>query len=219
MTKTLLNGVNEVMKRTGWIEGDSDLLTTLTESARQHVIDVIVQVWNEANDTLYDESRVPRTPELKSVDITLATGDRDYALPTDMLQLRWPGLDETLGFYIHMYPGGYESLRISQQIPSQFQGLPQLAAIIPTTGELYMDRIPTSEENGRIYKFVYDKDQELTLPADTMPYSDAVFRAMVPAVSQLARRDLKNDFDAGIFGTQIGQASRFLSQRQFRERW
>jgi hypothetical protein len=135
------------------------------------------------------------------------------------VQLRFPLIDETNGFYIHMYPGGYEALVNSQQIPADFKGLPQLAAIRPTDGELYMDRIPTSEENGRVYRYRYDKDQEITLATDTMPFSDAAFRAMVPAVAQLLRRDLKNDFDDGIFRSQIGQASRFISQRQLRGTW
>ncbi|MGI9411547.1 MAG: hypothetical protein ACR2OV_15820 [Hyphomicrobiaceae bacterium] len=219
MAKTLLDGVNEVLKRAGWIEGDSDELTSLTESARQHVIDVTVQVWNEAIDTLYDQSRIPRTPELAENTITLATDDRDYALQSDLLQLRFPLIDETNGFYIHEAKGGYLAIVNSQQIPGDFKGLPQIAAIRPTDGELYMDRIPTSEENGRVYKYRYDKDQELTTAAAAMPFSDAVFRGMVPAVAQLLRRDLKNDFDAGTFGSQIGQASRFLSQGQLRAKW
>ena len=219
MAKTLLNGVNEVLKRTGWIEGDSGALTTLTDSARQHVIDITVQSWNEAIDTLYDESNVPRPNELAENTITLVTDDRDYALQTDVVQLRFPLLDETNGFYISAHPEGYEGIVNSQPIPADFTGLPQLAAIRPTDGQLYMDRIPTSAENGRVYKYRYDKDLELTAAADTMPFSDATFRAMVPAVAQFVRRELKNDFDSGIFNRQIGQASRYLSKRQLRTRW
>jgi len=52
-----------------------------------------------------------------------------------------------------------------------------------------------------------------------MPFSDAVFRAMVPAVVQLYRRDSRNDFDAAIFQDQMGQAARFLSQKQLKTQW
>ena len=219
MAKTLLNGVNEVMKRVAWIEGDSAELTSLTDSARQHVIDVIVQMWNEALDLLYDQSNVARPNELAENTITLATDDRDYALQSDLVQLRFPLLDETNGFYIFEYPGGYQPLVDSQQIPANFTGLPQLAAIRPSDGELYVDRIPTSAENGRVYKYRYDKDLELTTASSTMPFSDAVFRAMVPAVVQLYRRDSRNDFDAAIFQDQMGQAARFLSQKQLKTQW
>lgn len=219
MAKTLLNGVNDVLKRAGWIEGDSGELTTLTESARQHVIDVVVAVWNEAIDSLYDQSRIPRPNELAENTITLVTDDRDYALQTDLVQLRFPLLDETNGFYIEFFEGGYEGLIRSQPIPADFTGLANFAVIRPTDGELFLDRIPTSAENGRVYKYRYDKDLELTAAASTMPFSDAAYRAMVPAVAQLVRRDLKNDFDGGMFRDQIGQASRFLSQRQLRAQW
>lgn len=219
MAKTLLDGVNDVMKRTGWIEGDSDELASLTESARQHIIDVTVMVWNEAIDSLYDESTVPRPPELGENTITLVTDDRDYALQSDLVQLRFPLIDETNGFYIFNYPYGYMGLVQSQQVPSDFTGLANFATIRPTDGELYLDRIPTSAENGRVYKYRYDKDQELTASTSEMPFTDATYRAMVPAVAQLVRRDLKNDFDAPMYSAQIGQASRFLSQRQQRTRW
>ncbi|MGI9507128.1 MAG: hypothetical protein ACR2RE_29150, partial [Geminicoccaceae bacterium] len=70
-----------------------------------------------------------------------------------------------------------------------------------------------------VYKFLYDKDLELTAAASAMPFSDATYRAMVPAVAQLVNRDLKRDFDEAIFIRQIGQASRFLNQTQRRTHW
>lgn len=217
--KTLLDGVNDVMKRAGWIAGDNQALTTLTDSPRQHIVDVTVQVWNEAIDTLYDQSRMPKSQELGTVDITLVLDQREYTLPTDMVQLRWPGHDEIKGHYILEYPGGYLALRHVQPIPADFKGQPQLGTINPENGLLYFDFIPQAPEVGLVYTFKYDKDLVLILAADTMPFSDAVFRAMVPAVSQLLRRDMKNDFDSGIFADQIGQAARFLNQKQLRDKW
>lgn len=50
MAKTLLNGVNEVFKRIKLIQGDAAALTSLTDSARQHSIDLAIQIWNEVVD-------------------------------------------------------------------------------------------------------------------------------------------------------------------------
>lgn len=219
MAKTLLDGVNDVMKRAGWIAGDNQNLTSLTESARQHIIDVTVQVWNEAIDTLYDQSQMPKSLELGTTNITLVSTQRDYVLPADMVQLRWPGQEETKGFYIFEFPGDYLDLLHNQPIPADFKGQPNFGVINPEDGKLFFDFIPQAGDAGLVFTFKYDKDLVLTLATDPMPFSDAVFRAMVPAVSQLLRRDLKNDFDAGIFADQIGQAARFLNQKQLRRRW
>ena len=52
MAKTLLDGVNEVLKRVSLIQGDNAILTDLTDSSRQVYIDVAVQVWNESVDEI-----------------------------------------------------------------------------------------------------------------------------------------------------------------------
>ncbi len=53
VAKTLLNSVNEVGKRAGWIAGDAGLLTSLTDSGRQSFIDQAIQVINEGIAELY----------------------------------------------------------------------------------------------------------------------------------------------------------------------
>ena len=44
MTKTLLNGVNDLLKRVKVIAGDTGTLSTLTDSAKQAYIDTAIQV-------------------------------------------------------------------------------------------------------------------------------------------------------------------------------
>jgi hypothetical protein len=216
---TLLNGVNEVLKRVRIINGDSGVLTGLTDTARQNYIDIAVQAWNEGLDELYTASNTSLPNELAEDTITLVTDDRDYALNTALNQLRFPLLDETNGAWITEWPGGYEDLVASQLQPSNFTGLPLFATIRPTDGQLYMDRIPTASENGKTYKYRYDKDLELTLASDTMPFKDVVFRAMVPAVAELWRREIRGEFDPGFFGVSLGRASRYLTQKQMRTSW
>lgn len=216
MAKSLLNCVNEVLKKVKVIAGDAGELTSLTDSGRQIYIDNAVQAWNEATDQLYSVSNKPLPKEIGEATITLNNNDRDYSLKTDLVQLRWPFIDETNGRIIQEYPGGYVSLVSSQLIPSNHTGMPYYAAIRPTDGKLYLDAIPTASEVGLVYKYRYDKDLSLSSAASTVPFNDATFRAMVPAVAELWKRGQNQSFDAEIYNMSIGRASRLMTNVQQR---
>lgn len=214
--KTLLNAVNEIFRRVGMIQGDARLLTSLTDQARQRAIDVAVQVVNEGIDELYSVTGVSPSSGQDESTFTLATGTRSYSLASDLVRIKYyPGnvlaIDKTNAQFIFPYPEGYNGLLILD--PEQDDtGLPYYAAINPTDGTLQVDRAPTAAENGRIYTYQYEKELVLTLLTDNVPFGNAVFRAMVPAWVQLYRRDQQNDFDAALFRTHLGRASRLVSK-------
>lgn len=213
MAKTLLNAVNEVLKRVGTIAGDAGALITLTDSARQRSIDVCIQAVNEGIDELYSACEVALPKEQAEATLTLVLGQRGYALAADLVQLRWPMIDKTNNQYLKEFGGGYNAMLIAD--PEQDDtGLPVFAAIRPTDGYLHLDRAPTSVEAGRIYTYQYDKDLSLEDDADTVPFSDAAFRAMVPVWVQIWKRELRNEFDGDLFKANIGRAGRFLRQTQ-----
>lgn len=218
MSKTLLNGINEVLKRAQIVDSNSEL-TSLTSSANQVWIDIAIQVLNEVMTSLYDESGVTLPNELAESTITLATDDRDYALASDLVSLRFPLIDQTNGEYITEYPGGYDQLIYDQAIPANYTGLPLNAAIRSTDGELYLDRIPTSNENGRVYKYLYDKQIQLTAADHTFPFSDTVFWSMIPAAYQIFRREVNKEFDEGIFRMSYGKSARLLTKKQQNDSW
>jgi hypothetical protein len=209
MAKTLLNCVNETLKRVKVINSNNEL-TTLTNEGKQPYVDIAIQVWNETIDQLYADIVEPRPNILTEATITLVTDDRDYALATDLTMLHYPLLDETNGLYITEYPGGYLSLVNSQSFPANYPGIPQLGAIRPTDGQLYLDRIPTANENGRIYKYRYSKDTELSLLTDEVPFDDIIFRALIPATSEKWKLENKREFNGGVFKRSIGTAARYL---------
>jgi hypothetical protein len=211
MAKTLLNAVNETLKRVNQIAGDAGLLASLTDSARQHMIDIAVQVTNEGNIDLYAVSDMAMPNEQAESFITLATGDRDYALAADLVMLRWPLIDKTNNQYLTQFPGGYNRMLVHD--PEQDDtGLPQYAAIRPTDAQLFLDRAPTSVENGRIYTYQYDKSLLLTAAANTVPFTDEVFAMMVPVWTQLWKREMRNEFDAELYKKNLGVASALLSR-------
>lgn len=213
MSKTLLQAVNELLKRVGQIHGDSAALASLTQPSRQRSIDVAIQVINEGIDELYTTSKCAAPNEQGEGTITLATGDRSYALAEDLVQLRWPFIDKTNNQYLRPFAGGYDAMLLLD--PEQDDtGLPHFAAINPVNGELHLDRAPTAAEAGRVYTYQYDKELALSAATDLVPFGNIVFRAMVPAWVQLWRRDMQNEFDAGLFAASIGRASRVLSKEQ-----
>jgi hypothetical protein len=218
MAKTLLNAVNEVLKRVGIVHGDSGELTALSSTARQRSIDIAIQVINEGIDELYKACERPLPKVQAESTITLAAGDRDYALATDLVTLKWPFIDKTNNQYLYKMPGGYNALLLLD--PEQDDtGLPHFAAISPVDGELNLDRAPTSVEAGRIYTYQYDKDLVLTVAADQVPFGDMVFRAMVPVWVQLWRRDQQKEFDGELFRLNLGRAASGVTQQQPREHY
>lgn len=216
---TLLDGVNEVLKRVSVIQGDTTALSSLTSSGIQPYVDLAVQVWNEGIEELYSQIDKPMPKELASSTITLVADDRDYTLATDLVQLHWPFHDQTNGNYIYEYAGGYLGLLHAQPIPSDYTGIPVFGAIRPSDGEIYLDALPTADEAGDIYTYEYDKDVSLSAATDTFPFSDPTYRAMVPAVVQLWRASRENQFDSALHKRSMGRAARYLSQQQQRESW
>ena len=205
------------MKKVQLINGETGLLTSLTDTARQAWIDQIVQYVNEGNDELYSSAEMEMPRQLLEGTLTLATNDRDYTLASifssvDVDNVRWPFQDQTNGQYISLWRAGYRNLINTQLTPANFTGLPEWGCIRETDGEIYLDRIPTANENGRTYTVWGDKDLEMSLAADEVPYDDDVFRAMVPVWAKLWERDNRNKFDDGAFRLAVGRASRRLNK-------
>ncbi|HEY6019654.1 MAG TPA: hypothetical protein VIY48_07065 [Candidatus Paceibacterota bacterium] len=218
MSKTLLTGVNDLLERTGIIDSNGTL-SSFTNQGLQLFIDLAIQVWNETVDDICNMMGTPHSGETASSTITLVTGTREYALPSDLVQMRWPLMDQTNGNYITEYPGGYEQMRIDQLIPGNWTGLPYAAAINPTTGYLRMDRAPTSSENGFAYDLLYDKDLVMTTTTDTFPFSDATYRAVLPVVTEAWERRKRNDFDLEEHRKQLSRALSYSNKALRRSHW
>lgn len=210
---TLLTAVNDTLKRLSLIQGDAGALTSLADAPRQVWIDQVVQSWNEALDELYTTVGEPFPNILAEATITLATSTRAYALATALQRLYWPLLDTTRGRTIEEYPGGYMVLVSEQLTPASYTGLANYAAIRPTDGYLYLDRIPQAAENGFVYTYRYETDGVLDEATDTLPVGAKCYRALIPVVAQLVNREQKRDFDADLFRLNLGRAARLLRQR------
>lgn len=218
MAKTLLNATNEILKRVVVIAGDSGLLTSLTDSARQPFIDAAVQVVNEGIEELYSATATPQPSGQAESFITLVTGTRSYALQTDLVRLHYPLIDKVNNQFISPYPGGYNQI-LQDDSEQDDDGIPHFGSISPVDGELYLDRIPTAAENNNVYTYQYDKDVSLVVLTDVVPFEDPAFRAMVPAWVQLWKREMRNEFDGELFNASIGRAARFITKNKPRTSW
>lgn len=218
MAKTLLQGVNEVLNRTA-ITSAAGEVSSISNQGKQVYIDTIIQIWNETIDLCCNQMGIPHVGETGSSTITLVTDTREYDLPSDLVQLRYPLIDQTNGHYIWEWPGGYETMRIQQFTPADWTGLPYAAAINPSTGKLRLDRSPTSLENGFVYDLLYDKDLVMTAGADVFPFSDAAFRAIVPVVAEVFERRNRNDFDEKEYRENLSRALAFMNKKNRRTHW
>lgn len=213
MSKTLLDAVNEVFKRVNNIAGDANALTTLTDSARQHPIDITIQVVNEGIDELYSHSHLSLPNEQAQATITLVAAQQSYPLASNLVRLHFPLIDKTNTEFIWKYPGDYNDLLLLDPEDDD-TGLPWWGVISPVNSQLYMNVIPTSIEAGRVYTYQYEKDLAMSLATDTVPFNNEVFRAMVPAWAQLYKREMKNEFDTDLYQQAIGRAAYMLSQTE-----
>ena len=218
MSSTLLDGVNEVLKRASIIDADGGELTTLTDSARQVWIDCAIQCWNEVVDELFTLTEQPKPTRFAEGTITLVAGTRAYSLSTAS-RVYFPFREDTNGYRIEEYTGGYQQLVDSQLVPANYTGRPLWACIRPTDGKLYCDRIPDSGDAGLVYTYGYETDAGLAAAADTFPFSDSVFRALVPAVTAFWSRDQKRNYDSEVASLSFARAARLLRLTPARTSW
>lgn len=219
MAKTLLDGVNDVLKNNGLIAGEDGELSTLTDNPRQTEIDVAIQCWNSLIVEVFDFADEPVPMEVDSTTITLATDDVDYDLPSNLVQIRWPLKNETYGYYITQYEGGWDQMFRDQGIPGNYTGRPQAAAIRPTDGRLVMEYIPTSQENGLAYTLLYDKELIMSAQGDEFPFNDTVYTVLLDAAIEIWRYKQKGKAASGIYKRKVAQAARLLTKNQRRDRW
>ena len=219
--KTLLNGVNEVLKKTDQLDSDAGVLTSLTDSARQVFIDTAVQVLNEKVDELFSKAEITKPEQLKTSTITLVTGIKEYGLHSSLVMLRdeYPLINEANNHVIPILgEDGYWQIIIGD-LDQDDTGLPSFCAVNPINGRLTFDRTPTAEFDGRQYKYRFDRDLELTDKDDEFPFSNQVFRALIPAAAEQWKFYHQQEFSDGIHRRSMALAAKYLRKLPRRTSW
>ena len=234
MTVTFLNAVNASLKRVRVIEGDAYVLATstvtstatgltateaFTDASRQNQIDVMLQCWNEAIHGVFTYGGLAR--ECATGSVTLSTSTREYSLPSDFEKMAGNLRGATTGLVLGPYPGGYAQMLEDQARATDWAGDPQAWAISPVAAQIRVDREPTSDQNGDVYYFLYDKRVGFTstMATEALPFSDTVADSLVPVVAEMWSRVYKKETDQFNLQTALTRALEYAGQLQRRPRW
>jgi hypothetical protein len=218
-----LTAINETLKRVGVIAGDTQNLVTSTvtstatgltatdalqsQSAIQHQVDVMAQLWREGINELFAHGLLAK--EAATGSIVLVSGQREYALATDFecFAGRAALRAATDNDVLYEYPGGYSEMLINQMLPTQWVGEPRSFAISPVDDKI---RIDTDSTATSTYYYLYEKSVLFTstMATTTLPFSEETYYAMVPYVAQWWERAMKKDFDQEAFAAGLSRAVR-----------
>lgn len=180
---TLLQAVNRVGRRVGFIIGDAGELSSFTDTGRQQDIDACLDAINDVIDQIYIVCNMARG-SVGQDSFTLVASQRNYATPSDFVQMELSPIDATNNNVLEPYPGGFEQFRLDYNDPTDYTGRPRHWYINPETQDLEIDTTPTSAEAGESYTYYYRKSLDLTSIADTFPFPDEVTRTLYDAFAQ-----------------------------------
>ena len=219
-TQTLLQEVNEVLKRAKIIQDTSGELTTLTDSSIQSSIDLCVSAWNDTLDELM-RTDVFRG-ETSEATLTLATDTREYSFESDFVKfanLPATMIDQTNGNTLTPYPGGFDQMRLDQLTPANFTGLPRRYTVNPSSDKIRVDASPNSAENGRAYVYDYEKTTNIILAASTFPINNEAVFALRSAVSQWFDMLRKGEMKEGVYQMSMARAAHQINPKPRAKRY
>ena len=221
-----LTAINDTLKRVGVIAGDTQNLVTSTvtststgltatealqsQSAIQHQVDIMVQLWREGINELFISGELAR--EAATGSIVLVANQREYALATDFEYFFDPPClrSATEQDVIYQYPGGYHQMLIDQPVASDWIGNPRAFAMSPATDTLRIDTHPATGDAGDTWYYLYSKliTFTSTMATTALPFNDGVYISLMPAIAQWWERSMKNDFDPDQFSVSLSRAVR-----------
>jgi hypothetical protein len=240
MAIVFVSAVNAVLKRVGEIAGDSEELATstvtstatglvatdaFTDSRRQHKIDIVIQLWNEAAHEVFRMGAF--NAEVASATLITVAAQREYDLPSDFERMCGKNVGTrvlrgaTSGTILTEYYGGYEQMMADQPQATQFTGDSSYYAISPVASKIRLSAEPTSNTASQTYNYLYHKRISLssTMATQTLPFSDSVADALVPVVSEVYERIQKKEMEPGLLTAAINRSLEFLSQTERRDRY
>jgi hypothetical protein len=149
-------------------------------------------------------------------------GDRDYALASDLVRIRpeFHLIDRTNNHIIHIDTDedAYANLIVAD-LEQDDTGLPSIAAIDPTSREIFFDRAPTAEHNAKVFTYFYEADTGLSTASANFPFSEPVYRAVVEAAQQKYEKLSSRDFDQRSYNSALARAASRLSALPRRDTW
>ncbi len=167
-----IDAVNRILRLEGKIRGDNDVLTTFVDTtlnASSSLSQIAIQ--DEITELI---SRGLLSYQHKSSTITLLTGIRSYALPSDFTGL-WGEppffYDPVQNVEFYEFPGGENSLRRTYYDYLTTLGAPNYWYLEKTTtNQVSWFQVPGANFNGKVYNFEYYADVNVVNSTDIMPF-------------------------------------------------
>lgn len=173
-TLTFLDTVNRILRIQGFIRGDTDVLTSFTDTnhnATSNICQIAIQ--SEISNLMTTNSLAY---ERGTGTITCATGTRTYALQTDFVRFYGdPAFiyDSTQNYQIWEYMGGENQLRNNILTYLTDAGTPNwfyFAQVNAKTVGFYP--VPNASVNGRVLTYEYEKSITPINATDLMPFQN-----------------------------------------------
>ena len=174
MSTTFLQAVNTVFRSCGILRGDTDPITSFSNQQHAATIQLAMLAIQFTLAEISGKQQLPA--ERVSGSLTLSTGVRTYALPSDFMEF-W---NEPANFYdsvqdveIFAFNGGEPLLERTVYDYKTETGYPNwfymVDGPVKTVG---FYQVPNSDVNGRVLTFDYNKNTTPCVETDLLPFQD-----------------------------------------------
>lgn len=164
-----IGGVNQLLRASGILRGDDDLLTTFSDIQHNAAMNIaILAIQSELGDLLSDRLI---DYEKSASSITTTSGTRAYSLASDFVRFFGRNAmlyNSTDNLMLYEYPGGVDSLRESIYTYKTDAGQPQW---------WYWERSTTKKigffpvpDSAKTWEYDYEKDITVSASTDTLPF-------------------------------------------------
>lgn len=198
---TFLECVNRILRKTAIIRGDTDEITTFSDTQHNASLNLAIVAVQDEIARLTAERLIPYERQTSGT-VTLAASTRTYSLASDFT--RFYG---TPHFYdsdgnrqIYEYPGGLEALQTEYYTYATDSGDPNWFYMEPTsTKKVGFFQVPSSGEAGKILTYEYEGSVLVDSVSDTIPFHNTeeayMFTEMAARRFKYSWEDIKNELD------------------------
>lgn len=166
--------VNAMLRINGIIRGDTDPLTTFSDTNHNSTSQIAQIAVQQEIAQLTARGLLPYQHKTNGT-LTMATATRSYALPSDFIQL-WGEppffYDPIAQFQVLQFPGGEDNLRDTIMTYRTDAGYPLWWYFeLGTTQQVSFYPVPDAQRNGLVLDFDYSAAVNVVNSTDTIPLS------------------------------------------------
>lgn len=196
---TLIQAINRVFRTCAIIRGDTDTVSSLSDTQHNASINLaVVAIQNELVRLVAD--RLIPYERKTSGTFTLVANTRTYSLASDFLRLYgFPHFySSSANRQFYEWPGGLENLQVQQYNYQTQAGDPNWWYFEPTTTkQVGLFQVP--QASGAVWAYEYEGSTTVSAASDTMPFHNIeenyMFCEMASRRFKFLYEDIKNELD------------------------